>query len=149
MSMSWLTSTMSGRFEMVTGSSVSRTADRIWSASFFAPWGMISPFKRCPPSMMKLDMVEVVGAKNAVALTRSPHYPPKLFDSPTGIPGLQRFFFPPFQRSSASLVLRLFFSTSAEDTSSVPSGSSNLPLLIVASSFAMNSSSTLPWCHVR
>ena len=56
-SINLLTSTMSGRLVMVTGSGVKSTAHKICSASFLAPCGMTSPDSRFPPSMIKLDMV--------------------------------------------------------------------------------------------
>ena len=60
------TSTMSGTFSSLTASEVRSVAQITCRASFLAPCGVISPFRRCPPSMMNdgtvvffLWMVEV------------------------------------------------------------------------------------------
>ena len=53
--MSWMrlfTSRMSGTLCTVTSSSVSKVAQMICSTSFLAPCGVMSPVRRCPPSMM-------------------------------------------------------------------------------------------------
>ena len=55
-SMSLLTSRIFGILWMVTFSEVKSTAQSICSASFFAPCGVISPLRRCPPSTLKEAM---------------------------------------------------------------------------------------------
>ena len=51
------TSSISGIFSIITSSGVNRTAQIICNASFLAPCGIISPFKRQPPSIINDAMV--------------------------------------------------------------------------------------------
>ena len=51
------TSRISGILLIVTFSGVSNTALMICNASFFAPWGMISPFNFLPPELQKIHVV--------------------------------------------------------------------------------------------
>src|SRR5690606_24802809 len=51
------TSRMSGTLSMNTSSCVSRVAQMICHASFFARCGVMVPCRLCPPSMMNDDIV--------------------------------------------------------------------------------------------
>src|SRR5690606_40407428 len=54
---SLLTSIISGILVIVTFSGVKSTAHNICNASFFAPWGVISPFNCIPPSILNVPML--------------------------------------------------------------------------------------------
>ena len=53
-------SRISGTLLMRIGLSVSSTALSICNASFLAPWGVMAPLRRCPPSIMNVPILYVV-----------------------------------------------------------------------------------------
>ena len=59
-------SRMAGRLSTLTAWSVRSVAHRIWSASFFAPWGIISPLSLFPPmtwNVSEYAILPMIGAK--------------------------------------------------------------------------------------
>src|SRR6185312_1858899 len=70
--MSLLTSFISGILLMVTFSDVNNTAEITCNASFFAPWGIISPLSGLPPFITNALFMMVRFVKRQLVLFSSP-----------------------------------------------------------------------------